>query len=226
MDRKVMKAIIAGVIILVANVGIFVLGSDFTTTFWIGYVYTMAAALLTVYVEIFFVAKEELIFRYPISTVTFVYLAVQIVSFIICTLLLWRFPLFTFILDLCILAAFIVMLMSVLLHNSTTKEQQAVRAKDIVNFKYILDTMNTVISKVTYADPNRKILIHAYDSLASGQARSDVSVMDLEQQILSYIDQLDKAVSENNAETIKANCDQIEYLAAERKRRLSQRVPF
>ena len=83
MDRKVMKAIIAGVIILVANVGIFVLGSDFTTTFWIGYVYTMAAALLTVYVEIFFVSKEELIFRYPISTVTFVYLAVQIVSFII-----------------------------------------------------------------------------------------------------------------------------------------------
>ena len=47
MDRKVMKAIIASVIILVANVGIFVLGSDFTTTFWIGYVYTMAAALLT-----------------------------------------------------------------------------------------------------------------------------------------------------------------------------------
>ena len=226
MDRKVMKAIIAGVIILVANVGIFVLGSDFTTTFWIGYVYTMVAALLTVYVEIFFVAKEELIFRYPISTVTFVYLAVQIVSFIICTLLLWCFPLFTFILDLCILAAFIVMLMSVLLHNSTTKEQQAVRAKDIVNFKYILDTMNSVISKVTYADPNRKILMHAYDSIASGQAKSDISVMDLEQQMLTVIGQLDAAVSANDAGAVKTKCDEIEYLAAERKRRLSQRVPF
>ena len=226
MDRKVMKAIIAGVIILVANVGIFVLGSDFTTTFWIGYVYTMAAALLTVYVEIFFVAKEELIFRYPISTVTFVYLAVQIVSFIICTLLLWRFPLFTFILDLCILAAFIVMLMSVLLHNSTTEEHKTVRAKDIVNFKYILDTMNSVISKVTYADPNRKILMHAYDSIASGQAKSDISVMDLEQQMLTVIGQLDAAVSAKDAGAVKTKCDEIEYLAAERKRRLSQRVPF
>ena len=98
MDRKVMKAIIALVIIIVANVGIFVLGDDFTTTFWIGYVYTMIAALLTMYVEIFFVAKEQLIFSYPISTVTFLYLGVQIISFIVCTLLLWTFPLFVFIL--------------------------------------------------------------------------------------------------------------------------------
>lgn len=226
MDRRIMKAIIAGVIILIANVGIFLLGSDFTTSFWISYVYTMIAALITVYVEIFFVAKEQLIFRYPITTVTFVYLIAQIIAFIICSLILWPWPLFVFFLQLCIIGAYIVLFMGVLLHNTTTKEQQAIRAKDIVNFKYILDTMNTVISKVTYVDPNRKMLQHAYDSLASGQVKSDISVMDLEQQILSEISNLDAAVGAQNAADIKASCDQIEYLAAERKRRLSQRVPF
>ena len=225
-DKKIMKAIIALVIILVANIGIFVLGSDFTASFWIGYVYTMLAAVITTYVEIFFAPKEELIFRYPISTVTFVYLVVQIVAFIIGSLLLWMFPLLVFFVQLCIVAAYIVLFMSVLLHNTTTKEQQEIRAKDIVNFKYILDTMNTVISKVTYVDPNRKMLQHAYDSLASGQVKSDISVMDIEQQILAAIGSVDLAIGEQNAAEIKAGCDEIEYLAAERKRRLSQRVPF
>ena len=225
-DKKIMKAIIALVIILVANIGIFVLGSDFTASFWIGYVYTMLAAVITTYVEIFFAPKEELIFRYPISTVTFVYLVVQIVAFIIGSRLLWMFPLLVFFVQLCIVAAYIVLFMSVLLHNTTTKEQQEIRAKDIVNFKYILDTMNTVISKVTYVDPNRKMLQHAYDSLASGQVKSDISVMDIEQQILAAIGRVDLAIGEQNAAEIKAGCDEIEYLAAERKRRLSQRVPF
>ena len=225
-DKKIMKAIIALVIILVANIGIFVLGSDFTASFWIGYVYTMLAAVITTYVEIFFAPKEELIFRYPISTVTFVYLVVQIVAFIIGSLLLWMFPLLVFFVQLCIVAAYIVLFMSVLLHNTTTKEQQEIRAKDIVNFKYILDTMNTVISKVTYVDPNRKMLQHAYDSLASGQVKSDISVMDIEQQILAAIGRVDLAIGEQNAAEIKAGCDEIEYLAAERKRSLSQRVPF
>lgn len=225
-DKKIMKAIIALVIILVANIGIFVLGSDFTASFWIGYVYTMLAAVITTYVEIFFAPKEELIFRYPISTVTFVYLVVQIVAFIIGSLLLWMFPLLVFFVQLCIVAAYIVLFMSVLLHNTTTKEQQEIRAKDIVNFKYILDTMNTVISKVTYVDPSRKLIQHAYDALASGQVKSDLSVMDIEQQILTAIGNLDSAVVEQNAADIKTICDEIEYLAAERKRRLSQRVPF
>ena len=150
----------------------------------------------------------------------------QIFAFIIGSSLLWMFPLFVFFSQLCIIAAYIVLLMLALMHNSTTKEQQEIRAKDIVNFKYILDTMNTVISKVTYVDPNRKLIQHAYDSLASGQVKSDLSVMDLEQQILTAIGNLDSAVGEQNVAGIKASCDEIEYLAAERKRRLSQRVPF
>ena len=226
LDRKMMKAIIALVLILVSNIGIFVLGSDFTASFWVGYIFTMISALIVTYVEIFYADKEQLIFRYPISAVTFVYLAVQIFAFIIGSSLLWMFPLFVFFSQLCIIAAYIVLLMLALMHNSTTKEQQEIRAKDIVNFKYILDTMNTVISKVTYVDPNRKLIQHAYDSLASGQVKSDLSVMDLEQQILTAIGNLDSAVGEQNVAGIKASCDEIEYLAAERKRRLSQRVPF
>ena len=226
MDRKLLKGLIAIVIILVANVGIFVLGSNFIATFWINYVFTMIAALLTAYIEIFFVRKEKLIFRYPISTVTYLYLGIELMVAVFAFNFLRHWVLVTFILQLCILAMYIVTLLSVLLHNTTTKEQQEIRSKDIVNFRYIADSMNGVISKMTYGDPNRKLLQHAYDSLLSGQVKSDRSVYDLEQQIITLIASLDQAVSNQQQEQIIASCKQIEAVAEERKRRLSQRLPF
>lgn len=226
MNRKILKGLIAIVIILVANVGIFILGSNFSAAFWINYIFAMIAALLTVYVEIFFIRKEELIYRYPISTVTYLYLSVELIVVVVTGNFLNQWVLTSFMIQLGMLALYIVALLSVLLHNTATKEQQEIRSKDIVNFRYIVDSMNAVISKMTYADPNRKLLQHAYDSLASGQVKSDMSVYDLEQQIISLIGSLDQAVSNQQQEQIIVSCKQIEAVAEERKRRLGQRLPF
>lgn len=226
MNRKLLKGLIAIVIILVANVGIFMLGSNFTVAFWINYAFVMIAALVTVYVEIFFVRKEELIYRYPVSTVTYLYLGFELIVVIVTSYFLRDWVLTSFMIQLTIFAVYIVALLSVLLHNTATKEQQVIRSKDIVNFRYIVDSMNAVILKMTYADPNRKLIQHAYDSLASGQVKSDMSVYDLEQQIISLIGTLDQAVANQQQEQIIANCKQIETASEERKRRLSQRLPF
>lgn len=226
MNSKLLKGLIAIIIILVANIGVFTLGSDFATAFWISYVFAMIAALVTVFVELFFVSKEKLIFRYPISTVTYFYLVVALVAAYGAVILLKHLLLVSFILQLCILAVYAVALLSVLLHNTAIKEQQEIRGRDIVNFRYILDSMNAVVSKMTYTDPNRKIVQHAFDSLAGGQVKSDMSVYDLEQQIISQIAILDKAVSSQQQEQIIESCRQIETAADERKRRLGQRAPF
>lgn len=226
MNRKLLKGLIAIVIILVANVGIFMLGSNFTVAFWINYAFVMIAALVTVYVEIFFVRKEELIYRYPVSTVTYLYLGFELIVVIVTSYFFRDWVLTSFMIQLTIFAVYIVALLSVLLHNTATKEQQEIRSKDIVNFRYIVDSMNAVILKMTYADPNRKLIQHAYDSLASGQVKSDMSVYDLEQQIISLIGTLDQAVANQQQEQIIANCKQIETASEERKRRLSQRLPF
>jgi hypothetical protein len=226
MSRKLIKGIIALVILLVANVGIFTIGHRFLATFWISYIFAMIAALLTVYVEIFYAMKEKLIFRYPISAVTFFYLAVELVAAFICTNFFSFWVMFSFLLQLFILAAYIVAFFSVMLHNQTTKEQQEVRGRDIVNFKYIVESMNGVINKMPYSHPKRKLVQHACDALASGQVRSDKSVYDLEQQILSAISGLEQAVKEDNSEKIENLCREIENAADERKRRLSQRAPF
>lgn len=226
MNRKTLKGLIALVIILVANIGIFLLGDDFSVSFWISYVFAMIAALITVYVEIFLVEREKLIFGYPISAVTIFYLVVEVAVAFLMVHFLSYFALFVFIVQLVIFALYLVGLLSVMLHNTTVKEQQEVRGRDIVNFRYIVDSMNAVISKMEYTDPNRKVVQHACDAVASGQVRSNESVMDLEQQIAQQISILNQAVANKQPEQILACCKKIEAAAEERKRRLSQRARF
>lgn len=223
---KIMRFLIAFVLLLTANIGIFVLGRDFTVTFWISYSYAMIAAVISIYFLIFSAVKESLLFRYPIYAVTYLYLGVELVVAFIVTHLFSLWPLFAFMLQLVILALYIVGLLTVMLNNASIQEQQQIRSVDIANFEYIVNLMKEVLSKVPYADPDRKTIQHAADSVASGQVRSGEAVYDLEQRMISQIEELRTAVTEKDREKVLAACSSIEASAEERKRILSQRAKF
>ena len=226
MSRKLLKLLIAIVILLVANIGIFTFVTDFLIVFWISYVFAMIACGISISVEIFSAVKEKLIFRYSISAVTYLYLVVAVAAAYISAHALILFPLAAFMLQLVILAAYIVCLLAVLINNSAIKEQQQERGRDIANFEYIKDMMNTVISKVPYGDPDRKTIQHAGDAIASGQVRSNEAAYELEQQMISHIENLDKAVADNDRSKISEFCKQIEAAAEARKQILSRRARF
>lgn len=226
MDRKILKLLIAIVILLTANIGIFVLGTNFVVTFWISYAYAMIAAVISIYVLIFSSVKERLLFRYPIQSVTYVYLGVELVAAFMATHLFFYRPLFAFMLQLVILALYIVALLSVMVNNSFIQEQQQIRGADIANFEYIVSLMKEVLAQVDYADPDKKTIQHAADAVSSGQVRSSEAVYGLEQQMISQIEGLKAAVTEKNHEKVLAACREIESSAKERKRILSQRAKF
>lgn len=226
MSRKVLKLLVAVVILLTANIGIFAFVTNFFAAFWISYTFAMIACGISIYVEIFSAAKEKLIFRYSISAITYLYLAVAVVAAYIAAHIFIFHPLSAFMLQLTILAAYIVCLLSVMVNNSAIKEQQQMRGRDIENFEYIKNLMNRVIAKVPYQDPDRKMLQHAGDAVASGQVRSSEAAYELERRMISQIESLDRAVSENDRAKISELCGQIESSAEERKRILSQRARF
>lgn len=226
MDRKILKLLIAIVILLTANIGIFVLGTNFAVTFWISYAYGMIAAVISIYVLIFSSVKERLLFRYPIQAVTYVYLGVELAAAFFVTHLLFYRPLFAFMLQLVILALYIVALLSVMVNNSFIKEQQQIRSTDIANFEYIVNLMKEVLANVDYSDPDKKTIQHVADAVASGQIRSGEAVYDLEQHMISQIGELKTAVTEKNHEKVLEACKGIENSAQERKRILSQRAKF
>ena len=226
MSRKVMKSIVAAILIIVANIGLFLFGDTFNSTFWISYVFMMAAALVASYVLIFFVDEKPYLQVYEISAITVFYLVVAFIAGIICKNFLFLWPARAFFIQLCIAALYAVAFLFVSIHSSHVSQQQATRATDLMNFKYILDLMKGAVSKMEYANPQRKMVMHAYDALASGQVSSNEVVFDIEKGILEAVESLKSAITNNDSAKIEELCKTIENLADERKSKLSLKRPF
>jgi hypothetical protein len=226
MNRTVMKSIVAAILILVANIGLFLFGDCFGAVFWLSYIFTMIAALIASYVEIFYINNKPYLLVYEISAVTIAYLGLALVAGFVCRNFLFLWPARAFFIQLCILAFYAVAFLFVIIHGSHVAEQQETRSTDLMNFKYIIDNMKSAVSKVDYSNPQRKMLMHAYDSLASGQVSSNEVVFDVEKGILEAVEGLNGAISNGDSEKIETLCKTIENLAEERKRKLSLKRPF
>ena len=225
-NRTFIRGIIAVILILMGNVGLFLFSATFTMTFWICYAFMMLAALITAYVEIFYINKKPFPIVYEVTGVTVFYLIVELIAGTVCKTALWFLPARAFFIQFSIFCLFLVAFLFVVLHGSHIGEQQAVRSKQLINFKYILESMKSAVADMDYANPQRKTVMHAYDSLASGQVTSREDVVDLEENILNSIESLKEAINENNQGKIEELCKQIEKLSDERKRKLSIKAPF
>jgi hypothetical protein len=221
-----MKGLISLIVILFTNLAVFLILDDFNEAFWICYVFAMIAALIATGVEIFYTKKEALIFKYPIMAVTYLYSIVAVVVAVATYKLLQDNLLPLFLINLFVFAFYLTVMLGTSIHNNTIKEQQAVRGRDIIAFKYVLDRMQAVIANVKYEDVNYKKMKHAYDSMASGQVQSNNMARVVENKMLDMINMLDEAVNNKNQEMVADLCHQLELAAEERKRIMNTSNPM
>lgn len=226
MKKNVMKGMISLIVILFTNLAIFLILDDFNEAFWICYIFAMIAALITTGMEIFYGKKEALIFKYPVMAVTYLYSVVAIVVAVATYNLLQDHLLPLFLINLFVFALYLTTMLGTSIHNTAVKEQQAVRGRDIIAFKYVLDRMQAVIANVKYEDVNYKKMKHAYDSLASGQVQSNDMARVVENKMVDMINMLDEAVKNNNQEMVSDLCHQLELAAEERKRIMNTSNPM
>lgn len=226
MKNNVMKGLISLIVILFTNLAVFLILDDFNEAFWICYVFAMIAALIATGVEIFYTKKEALIFKYPVMAVTYLYSIVAVVVAVATYKLLQDNLLPLFLINLFAFAFYLTVMLGTSIHNNTIKEQQAVRGRDIIAFKYVLDRMQAVIANVKYEDVNYKKMKHAYDSMASGQVQSNDMARVVENKMLDMINMLDEAVNNKNQEMVADLCHQLELAAEERKRIMNTSNPM
>ena len=138
MKNNVMKGLISLIVILFTNLAVFLILDDFNEAFWICYVFAMIAALITTGVEIFYTKKEALIFKYPVMAVTYLYSIVAIVVAVVTYNLLQDNLLPLFLINLFVFAFYLTVMLGTSIHNNTIKEQQEVRGRDIIAFKYVM----------------------------------------------------------------------------------------
>lgn len=226
MSRTAMKSMVAAILIILLNIGLFLFGFVASATFWISYIFMMLAALIASYVLIFYVNNKPHILVYELGAITVFYLFLAFITGIVSKNLLFLFPARAFFLQLCVFAFYCIAFLIAVIHGSHVGEQQQARATDIINFKYVLDQMQSAVSQMEYTHPLRKTVLHAYDSLASGQIRSNTEAFEVERNILDSVAALKTAITGKDDTKIQELCGVIETLAEERKHKLNMKSPF
>ena len=211
------------VAVLAVNICLFKVVKSFTVVFWISFAFSMVAFALAILLIKFDIGTGERrqIYAMVIYPVITLYLIAQLVVALICTLFLSRFILFSFVVQLIILAVFLLLYMGRRRANATVRREREVRGLDLAFFKSIIDSAKEAAAKVDYSAPYRKDVQRAVDALSSGQVRSTSEASEVEEQIITQITELSGAIDDKNDKKIISISKEIERLADVRNRIIS-----
>ncbi|MCR5798859.1 MAG: hypothetical protein K6G69_02195 [Lachnospiraceae bacterium] len=219
--KRAYKGIIA-IILLVAVDLIMIFSSvAFNAVFFANFIFASIAVVLSMGVIIFLADKEKKLFKLSLTAYAIAYLVVTLYlamkfTFAPPVTIGWICAIY-----IALLAVFLIIIICGKAENDFIKEQEEIRGREISNFKYTLECMKRVQSKIEYSASYKKTVEHAYDSLASGQTASSPDVEELEKSILDAIEELDAVVDSKDEQKIAEACAKIEKLAGERKARLA-----
>ena len=164
--------------------------------------------------------QKKVKFMYSETAIAMYYLVVEVISGFVLTVYFAFFPVVAFVVQLALLAAFLVVFGMVKKTNQLTDAREEAAKADLVQFQAILNYMRDVQNQVDYSAPYRKTIQHAYDALSGSQVESSVQVYEIEKGIWELIGQLKEAVLAGDEDHIRALCRDIENQTAERHRRL------
>ena len=221
MYNKLTKLAGAVIFLILINVGLFSWVAVRLTTFWVSWVFIHIAFLLFVSVVLFSASEQKKVkFMYSETAIAMYYLVVEVISGFVLTVYFAFFPVVAFVVQLALLAAFLVVFGMVKKTNQLTDAREEAAKADLVQFQAILNYMRDVQNQVDYSAPYRKTIQHAYDALSGSQVESSVQVYEIEKGIWELIGQLKEAVLAGDEDHIRALCREIENQTAERHRRL------
>lgn len=211
-------------IIAIINIGIFVVVDDYSSVFWINYCFVMLALLFTTFKLSFGNQacdyNASLNKSIPIS----LYLVFELAAGLICSNA--DSEALVLVVHLAIVGAFIVLYNITISTNDAVKVQQEKRKVELHNFKCTIEKIKLIQASVPYSAEYKKAIDRVYDALRSSQTESNDEVKPVENDISSSIDELEKAVSENDIPKISVICHDIEKLAAKRDSILLTRNNF
>ena len=221
MYNKLTKLAGAVIFLILINVGLFSWVAVRLTTFWVSWVFIHIAFLLFVSVVLFSASEQKKVkFMYSETAIAMYYLVVEVISGFVLTVYFAFFPVVAFVVQMALLAAFLVVFGMVKKTNQLTDAREEAAKADLVQFQAILNYMRDVQNQVDYSAPYRKTIQHAYDALSGSQVESSVQVYEIEKGIWELIGQLKEAVLAGDEDHIRALCREIENQTAERHRRL------
>lgn len=220
------KAFISAIVLVATAVCMFLFARAYNAVFWVNFAFSVASILLATLVILGIAANGKKMFGMSVTTYAITYVVLDLAYAFKTVFVPAMFVRKVAIAHVVMMAAFMIVIVLAKAEDEFISEQQEIRGRELANFKFTLECMKKVQSKVEYGASYRKTVEHAYDSLASGQTASTPQVEELERTILDTINELEKAVAAKEESKINEICGRIEELAAERKAELSSKRNF
>ena len=219
--NKTLKVICALIFVVLLNAGLFTFANIKLTTFWMSWAFMHIAFAILVYVFVFSVPEQKkIIFSYSESAVTVYYFIIAVAAGLVLMFQFAFFPVIAFAIQFIIVAGFLIAFFSVKKMNHSIDREEIARAEDLRHFNLIVESMKEVVDLTNYSAPYKKMVEHTYDAIAGSQVRSVQQVYEIEKRILDLIGQLKQNVINNDEESIKTCCSNIETEVAERNRQI------
>lgn len=220
------KAFISLVVLVATIACMFLFAVKYNAIFWVNLAFAIVAIIMASLVILGIAAGNKKMFGLNVTAYAIAYVVADLgyafKTLFAPSLLAKKVAL----VHVVLLAVFLIVIVLSKAEDEFITEQQEIRGRDIANFKYTLECMKRVLSKVEYSASYKKTVEHAYDSLASGQTASAPQVEETEKAILDTIKELEDAVVAKDEPKIKDVCVKIEDLAAERKAKLAAKMNF
>lgn len=209
------------IFLIVFNIYFFLLkGFDEPTSVWISYT-SIHISYLMLLITPYLVRKGSTSVDYgrPLFVITTSYFFLALIIGVVFIILSSDTYTISLLVQLTIAAIFAVLLLTNLIANEFTANNIE---KHEVELKYVKESSSKLdaLLKQISDDSIRKKIEKAYDLVHSSQVKSSYNVKSVEQNVIAEIDNLEKALKQNNFEKIQLIVDKICNLANERNRQL------
>lgn len=212
-----------GIIFLIGfNVVFFLLATKRNEMVWISYGFIHFAYLTQLFTGLLTAkSKSTYVFGMAIGTISYFYFLAELITgavFIIIATDAWKLSLAIHVVNTCIYA---VLLISALIANAKTAEEEN---RSDAEAQYIRDASHrlAVLMQETSDMRLKKTIERAFDLLHGSPARSDPSVMGIEQEILFCVSAIENAVAARNEDSLAAGIGELQRLVAARNMQLRQ----
>lgn len=209
------------IFLIVFNLYFFLLkGVENPTSVWISFA-SIHFAYLMLLITPFLVRRGSVLADYgrPLFVITTSYFFLALIVGVVFIVISPEVITVALLVQVTIAAIFAILLLTNLISNEHTADNIE---RHMVELKYVKESSSRLDALIKQISDNaiRKQIEKAYDLIHSSQVKSSHNVKSIEQDVISEIDNLEKALKQNNFENIQFIVDKICNLANDRNRQL------
>ena len=215
--KNVLWTILNLIFLIVFNVLFFAMGGDeHHASVWISYVFIHFAYLMLLLTpKLIRAGKSSAVFGFSLYSISASYFLIEFITGIIFILVAPESYKATLVVQLCMAGLYGILLVSHMLANEYTAEAEEKRQSQISYVKDASAKMKRLLDSISDKETKKKVE-RVYDAIYSSPVKSHPNLMEIEERILTSVNELDCMISAGNEEGVISVANSLLLLINER----------